>query len=160
MSPPEWSEDLVSAYLDGELDPETRSEVEAHLAASPEWRAVLDDVRTARDAVRGLPAVDLTPDAWRAVRAVVAADSPPAVAAPGRVATLRSRVRARPTRWAGLGAAVAAAVAVVAVVFVPGPARVAPKVATFATEHSARVSVASDPVSSLAGVSVMRGLGR
>jgi len=35
-----------------------------------------------------------------------------------------------------------------------------PKVATFATEHSTRASLASDPVSSLAGASVMRGLGR
>lgn len=160
MSPLEWSEDLVSAYLDDELEPEARTEVEAHLAASPERRAVLDDVRAARDAVRGLPAVDLTPEAWREMLSVVAADEPAPVAAPGRVAALRSRVRARPTGWAGLGAAVAAAAAVVAVVFVPGPARIAPKVATFATEHSTRASISSDPVSSLAGASIMRGMGR
>jgi anti-sigma factor RsiW len=160
MSPLAWSDDLLSAYLDGELDPETRTEVEAHLAASPERRAALDDLRAARDAVRGLPMVDLTPEAWRAVIAAVAADEPAPVAAPGRVAALRSRLRARPTGWAGLGAAVAAAAVVAAVVFLPGPSRVAPKVATFATEHSARASVGSDPVSSLAAASVMPGMGR
>ena len=161
MTPLEWSEDLLSAYLDGELDPETRSAVDAHLADDAEGRDVLDDVGAARDAVRGLPELDLSPDAWRHVLAnVAAADAAPVTTAPGVVRGLRSRVRRAPTRWAGVGAAVAAVAAVVAVVFVPGPARVTPKVATFATEHSARASIANDPVSSLAGVSVMRGLGR
>jgi anti-sigma factor RsiW len=160
MTPLVWSEDLLSAYLDGELDAETRSVVEAHLADSPEWRDVLGDVSAAREAVRALPEVDLTPEGWRDVRAIVAADAVPLPAAPGPVSALRSRVPRRPARWAGVGAAVAAAAAVVAVVFVPGPDRVTPKVATFSTEHSARASLASDPVSSLAGASVMRGLGR
>ena len=161
MTPLEWSEDLLSAYVDGELDAETRSVVEAHLADSPEWRDVLGDVRAAREAVRALPEVDLTPDGWSEVRAIVAADEGAVLpVAPGPVRALRSRIPRRPARWAGVGAAVAAAAAVVAVVFVPGPDRVTPKVATFSTEHSARASLASDPVSSLAGVSVMRGLGR
>jgi anti-sigma factor RsiW len=161
MSPLPWSEDLLSAYLDGELDAETRSVVEAHLADSPEWRAVLGDVRAAREAVRALPSVDLTLEGWRDVLANVAADeAPPRAAAPGPVSALRSRMARRPSRWAGVGAAVAAAAAVVAVVFVPGPDRVTPKVATFSTEHSARASLAADPVSSLAGASVMRGMGR
>jgi anti-sigma factor RsiW len=161
MTPLEWSEDLLSAYLDGELDPETRSAVDAHLADDAEWRDVLGDVGAARDAVRGLPELDLSPDAWSDVLAnVAAAPAGPVTTAPGVVRGLRSRVRRTPTRWAGVGAAVAAVAAVVAVVFVPGPARVTPKVATFATEHSARASIANDPVSSLAGVSVMRGLGR
>jgi anti-sigma factor RsiW len=161
MTPLEWSEDLLSAYLDGELDTETRSAVEARVADIPAWRDVLGDVRAARDAVRGLPEVDLSPEAWRAVLANVAADeAAPLTAAPGHVNPLRARARRAPARWVGLGAAVAAAAAVVAVVVVPGPDRVTPKVATFTTEHSARASVASDPVSSLAGVSVTRGLGR
>jgi anti-sigma factor RsiW len=160
MNPPEWSEDLLSAYVDGELDAETRSAVEARLADRPEWRDVLGDVRAARDAVRGLPELDLSSDGWRDILAnVAAADAAPVTPVPGVVRGLGSRLRRAPTRWAAVGA-VAAAAAVAAVVFVPGPARVTPKVATFATEHSARASIASDPVSSLAGVSVMRGLGR
>jgi anti-sigma factor RsiW len=161
MTPLEWSEDLLSAYLDGELDAETRSAVDARLADRPKWRDVLGDVGAARDAVRGLPELDLSLDAWSHVLANVAADEvSPVSTVPGVVRGLRSRVRRAPTRWAGLGAAVAAVAVVVAVVSVPGPARVTPRVATFATEHSARASRASDPVSSLAGVSVMRGLGR
>jgi anti-sigma factor RsiW len=161
VTPLEWSEDLLSAYLDGELDAETRSAVEVHLADSPEWPAVLGDISAAREAVRALPEVDLTPEGWRQVLAVVAADEAvPAPARPGPVGALRFRVPRRPGRWAGVGAAMAAAAAVVAVVFVPGPDRVTPKVATFATEHSARASIGSDPVSSLAGLSVMPGMGR
>lgn len=160
MSPDTWSDDLLSAYLDGELDAETRTEVEQRLAASPERRAELDDVRAARDAVRGLPMVDLSPDEWRSVLAAVAADQPVPEGDPGWVASLRARLRDRPTRRAGLGAAVAAAAVILAVIFVPGPATVAPKVATFSTEHATRASVGSDPVSSLAATSIMRGMGR
>ncbi|HSO94586.1 MAG TPA: zf-HC2 domain-containing protein [Acidimicrobiia bacterium] len=157
---PDWSEDLLSGYLDGELDAETRADVEARLADDAAWRAVLADVSSARDAVRSLPAVELSPGAWSQILAVVAADEPASgPTTPGALRVLRAR-GSRAPRWAGLGAAVAAVAAVVAVVVVPGPTRVTPKVATFATEHSARASVASDPVSSLAGVSVMRGLGR
>jgi len=161
MTPLEWSEDLLSAYLDGELDAETRSVVEAQLADSADWRDVLGGISEAREAVRALPEVDLTPEGWRNVLAIVAADeAAPVPAASGPVSAFRSRVPRRSARWAGVGAAVAAAAAVIAVVFVPGPDRVTPKVATFATEHSTRASLGSDPVSSLAGASVMRGLGR
>jgi anti-sigma factor RsiW len=157
---PDWSDDLLSAYLDGELDAETRAGVEARLADDTEWQAVLADVTAARDAVRSLPAVELSPDAWSRVLAAVAVDAHASDSTPGVVRAFRARVRRAPTRWAGVGAAVAAAAVVVAVVVLPGPTRVTPKVSTFATEHSARASIASDPVSSLAGVSVMRGLGR
>lgn len=157
----DWSDDLLSAYVDGELDAETRAGVEARLADDTEWQAVLADVTAARDAVRSLPAVELSPDAWSRVLAAVAVDEPATDATtPGVVRAFRARVRRAPTRWAGVGAAVAAAAVVVAVVVLPGPTRITPKVSTFATEHSARASIASDPVSSLAGVSVMRGLGR
>jgi anti-sigma factor RsiW len=161
MTQPERSEELLSAYVDGELDAETRSEVEARLAASADWRAVLDDVRAARDAVRGLPAVDLSPDAWsQVIAAVTAADPAVRPATTPRLMTARHRRgHRRHARWVAVGAAAAAAAAV-AVAIVPGPKRVTPNVATFATEHSTRASLASDPVSTLAGVSVMRGMGR
>ena len=157
MNPAEWSEDLLSAYLDDELDPETRSLVEEHLARTPASRQAVAELRAARDAVRSLPEVDLSPEAWEQVVAAVRADETSVgVGAPAPVASWRRRDRRAPTRWARVGAAAA----VLAVVFLPGPSRVTPHVATFSTEHSARASLASDPVSTLAGVSAMRGLGR
>ena len=66
------SEDLLSAYVDGELDADTRAAVDARLAQSSDWRAVLEEIRGAKDAVRGLPAVDLPPDTWDRLLARVA----------------------------------------------------------------------------------------
>jgi len=162
VNPPEWSEDLLSAYVDDELDAETRSLVEEHLARTPASRHALDELRATRDAVRNLPDVDLSPEAWERVIAAVRADET-GVGSPAPVTWWRRHERRAPTRWARVGAAaagVAAAAALLAVVFLPGPSRVTPHVATFSTEHSARASLASDPVSTLAGVSAMRGLGR
>ena len=50
--------DLVSAHLDGELDPETAGWVEQHLAGCEPCRAAADDVRSAREWLRSLPPVD------------------------------------------------------------------------------------------------------
>ena len=52
--------DLVSAHLDGELDPETAAWVEAHLAGCEPCRAAADDARSARDWLRSMPSVDGT----------------------------------------------------------------------------------------------------
>ena len=49
-------EELLSAYADDECTPEERLAVEARLALDAEWRRILDEVVTARDAVRALPA--------------------------------------------------------------------------------------------------------
>ena len=43
--------ELVSDYLDGKLDPETRRRVEEHLALCPPCRVYVEQVR---DTVRGL----------------------------------------------------------------------------------------------------------
>ena len=56
--------EMLSAYLDDELDASTRDAVEARLAASPEWRAELAEVRAARDAVRGLPSLQAPAGFW------------------------------------------------------------------------------------------------
>ncbi len=45
----------LSAYLDGELDAETRAAVEAHLAQSPEARETLEELRRVASLVGGLP---------------------------------------------------------------------------------------------------------
>lgn len=44
-SPRENSAELMSAYLDAELEPEQAEEFEAYLASSPEARAELEDLR-------------------------------------------------------------------------------------------------------------------
>jgi len=162
VTPPELSEDLLSAYVDDELDAETRAALDARLATSPEWRAILDEVRAAREAVRSLPRVALAPPAWDRVLAAVAADEPAPDAGPppppSPLLRLRRAATTRPARWIG-GVAAAAAVVVAALVL-PTQAHVTPKVGSFSTEQSARASVVGDPVSALAGVGMMRGLGR
>jgi anti-sigma factor RsiW len=160
VSPAELSEDLLSAYLDGELDAPTRAAVQARLAESAPWRAVLAEVEAARDALRALPRVDLTADQWTHLFAAVAADAPAPSPAPSRVSLLRRGLHQRSVRWIGTGAAVAAAAAIIAAVVLPGQQNVTPKVATFSAQQSARASVVSDPVSMLAGVGLMHGLGR
>ncbi len=162
MTPAELSEDLLSAYLDGELDAPTRAAVETRLAESAAWRAVLAEVDAARDALRALPPMDLTADQWSTIFAAVAADAPAPspTGAPSRVSMLRRGLHARSVRWIGTGAAVAAAAAIAAAIVLPGQQNVTPKVATFNTQQSARASVMGDPVSTLAGVGLMHGLGR
>ncbi len=160
MNSAELSEDLLSAYLDGELDAPTRAAVEARLGESAPWRAVLAEVELARDALRALPPVDLTAEQWADIFAHVASDVPAPAPSPSRISTLRRGLHQRSVRWIGTGAAVAAAAALVAAIILPGQQAVTPKVATFSTQQSARASITSDPVSMLAGVGLMHGLGR
>ena len=55
-------DELLSAYLDGELSDEERAEVERLLAASPENRQLLDELRTLSASLRALPRYELEPD--------------------------------------------------------------------------------------------------
>jgi len=162
---PRLSEDLLSAYVDGELDAAARAAVEARLARSASWRAVLDEVHAARDAVRSLPVVDLPAATWDQLLARVARDEPVVAAPPPPPVyawprTWRDRVRDRPFRWAAGLAGAAAAAVIVAALVLPGPHRVTPKVGAFSTEQQARASITGDPVSSLAGVNLLRGMNR
>lgn len=62
------TDELLSAYLDGELSPEERTRLEARLVADPDLRARLGAMRRTVDLVRDLPQVKaprnfiLTPD--------------------------------------------------------------------------------------------------
>ena len=53
-------QDLLSPYLDGELAPAERAEVDAHLAACPECADLLARLRTALAAFASFPEVDLS----------------------------------------------------------------------------------------------------
>lgn len=145
------NEDLLSAFIDGELDAETRAAVEARLAESSEWRAVLAEVRVARDAVRALPVHEPRP---RFIEDLIAtgATAPPV--------KRRGPRRRGPMRWAAAGAAAAAVAAGIAVFAVPGPTTTAPKVPALSDSHAAQASQLDDPVSQLAPVSAFKGFRR
>jgi anti-sigma factor RsiW len=55
-------QDHLSPYLDGELAPAERAEVDAHLAACPECDDLLVRLRTALAAFSSFPEVDLSPE--------------------------------------------------------------------------------------------------
>jgi anti-sigma factor RsiW len=161
QAPGELHEDLLSAYVDGELDDATRAAVDARLAASPDWRAVLDEVRSARDAVRSLPMRDAPPEFW--ARLLAADDVDPTGATPASPVVDLGAVRAkrrRAARFVAFAASAAAAIVIVAVAVVPGTDRVKPAVATFTNAHAVRSSVDNDVVSNVAGEAVPGGIGR
>ena len=51
----EFSDELLSAYLDGELSPAERARVESHLAADPDARQLVEELRALSADVRELP---------------------------------------------------------------------------------------------------------
>jgi anti-sigma factor RsiW len=137
-------EDALSAYLDDELDADSRAAVGARLAASEEWRAILDELRETRAALRAMPTVDGPPAFWSSV---LAGDDVIDLAAE------RAR-RRRGWRVAITGAAAALVVIVVGAALVPERDRVKPAVATFADQHAARASFDNDTLSQLASVGI------
>ena len=63
----ESREQLLSAYLDGELSADERAQVEAWLAADPAYRVLRDDLLSARAAIQSLPRHRLDHDLSAAV---------------------------------------------------------------------------------------------
>src|SRR5512145_563992 len=45
----------LCAYVDGELDPAGRAEIEAHLAGNPQHRHLMDELMRQRELIAGLP---------------------------------------------------------------------------------------------------------
>jgi anti-sigma factor RsiW len=148
MSAVDPPEELLSAYLDGEVTAEERTLVDARLEESAEWRAVLEEVRETRELLQGLPTIDAPPGLWDSMLA--SDDRAPAEAAPvGPIESAQHRPGKRIVAWCA-GAAAAAAVA--AVLLVPSQSQVKPSVATFVNQHAVRSSVTEEPVSQLAPV--------
>ena len=106
---PEANEDVLSAYLDGELETAERRAVEARLAASPEWRAIREEVRSARAALRAAPLREAPPGFWEEVLH----------AGPGAIGGSPATVRRTRSRAPWLAATAAAAAVLAAVAFVP-----------------------------------------
>jgi hypothetical protein len=57
----EHPDDLLSAHVDGELDPDAAGRVAAHVASCPACRAAEAELREAQALLRGLPAVEGRP---------------------------------------------------------------------------------------------------
>lgn len=138
-------EDALSAYLDGELDEVARADVEARLAESAEWRAILDELQETRGALRSLPQVDASPEFWARM---MAGDD---VIDLERARRTRAH---RPVWKLAVAGAAAAVVVVVGVAAIPQPDKVKPSVATFTDAHAARSSVNEDIVSNIASIGV------
>jgi anti-sigma factor RsiW len=158
------NEDVLSAYLDGECTAAERAWVEEQLATSPEVRAVLDEVRVARAAVRALPMRDAPAEFWSRLLAGDAEVLPEleatAAGAGNPVDLAEASRRRRPTRWIAVATGAAAAALIAAVVLVPQPESVDPPVAAFTEAHAVRSSLQDDAVSSLAPLAVQAGFRR
>jgi anti-sigma factor RsiW len=141
------SEDLLSAYLDGELDAADRARVEEQLEESAEWRKVLSELGETRELLRGLPVLDMPPGF---LDELLAAEPPVLDPSPTAPVSDLAAKRSRRAKIAGWIAAAAAAAAILAVVLIPTQSRVKPAVATFVNTHAARSSVSEEPVSELA----------
>jgi anti-sigma factor RsiW len=152
--------EMLSAYLDDELDAQARAAVEARLSESAEWRAELEDTRAARDAVRRL-SVREAPDAfWESVLATVASDELDGDEgdAPVPVVAIGARRPRRRTTW--IAAAAAIVIGLVAVIALPHRSEVSPNVTAVVAQHGAQGSDAGDPVSMLAPVGPLAGFRR
>src|SRR5437868_6308974 len=69
----EFPDELLSAFLDGELSPAERAQVEKHLATSEADRLLLAELQSLRTEMAALPPAAMSPDfADRVVRAAVA----------------------------------------------------------------------------------------
>ena len=55
-------ESKLCAYIDGELDPEGRAEIEKHLEANPQHRRLLESLKATRDLLRWLPREPAPPE--------------------------------------------------------------------------------------------------
>jgi anti-sigma factor RsiW len=139
IRPGDHLDELLSAYLDGELSPADLATAETHLAGCGACRGELDAVLATRHLLRRLPG-RLPPSGW--YRDVVVTDA------------RRRRTARSAATWIALGAAAASAILLLA----PGEPSVAPPVFQFVDAHSAGSSVTEDPVTSLAPTAVPSGL--
>ena len=124
--------DVLSALLDGELDPATAAAAQAHLDDCHTCAAELAAVAGTRSVVRGLPTVD------------------PPFGFYERLLRRRSNWRRGVAALVGTAAAAVTRVTYAA----PGAAPVQPRVADAVATHAATASVTGDPLSQLAPAGV------
>ena len=118
-------DDLLSAYLDGELDLEEEARLWAHLVHCQGCRVELADLHRVRGAVRSLPSLDLPPSL--------------VVKGPGDAVTSRR------LRWAGALAAAAMVVAI-GLAFFASPSAITLDLEAIADRHAARAILDRGPL--------------
>lgn len=138
--------DLLSALVDGELNPAQIAAAQAHVARCPSCAAELDEVTTARALVRALPALD------------------PPFGLYERILRDDRVLRPAPATRAGAGwtprrvAAAAFGSAAAAVILLglapPRDTPVTPPVNSLVEAHATGASLGSDPLSRLAPIGV------
>ena len=156
MSTPDPTDELLSAYLDGEVTTDERSTVADALARSADCRAALAELAVARDAVRGLGDPELPAEFLADIERAVAAGRTTQAAAAAAVTDAGSD-GSRPRRGLAWLAGGAAAAALLAAMVIPATDRVDPAVRARVDAHAARSSVSDDPVSELAPVATATG---
>lgn len=65
----ENTEAKLAAYIDGQLDPAERAQIEQYLQSNPEHRKLLADMIAQRDTLRSLPREKAPPDIYDAIQA-------------------------------------------------------------------------------------------
>jgi anti-sigma factor RsiW len=123
-----FPEELVSAYLDGELSPDERARVEQWLAASPRHQRLADDLRAVRRELQALPTQSLDAAFSNRVLAAIAertasaGDASPLLEPAPRVQPASSRsVSSRMPSWRWVAAGAAATLAGVTLLFLAVP---------------------------------------
>jgi hypothetical protein len=111
-------DELLSAYIDGELTAEEQAEAERLLAASPAARQLLDELRAVSATLQSLPQMkvgeDLSQQVLRVAERRMLTEGEPADAAPAPLSRtlLRRFINRRSMVWLGLTAAIAAMIVV------------------------------------------------
>ena len=137
-------DDRLSAYLDGQLDPDEQGRVGALLATDPAWVQSLDELRETRALVRGLAAAEPPAGFLESLLEL----EEPADATVTNIGTARRRRGRVTSAFAGIAAAAALLIAVV----VPSVAQTRPALATDVRVHQAGAAASGDPVSELAPI--------
>src|SRR5688572_3563326 len=118
----EFPDELFSAYLDDQLSAAERTAVEAHLAAHPADRQLLDELRTVSHEVQSLPGYTADDDfADRVVRAALAAKGQQAAASDPPTPAVVVRGSRRKRAWASSAIAAVAATAAAIAMLVSQP---------------------------------------
>jgi|GEM_PF-3455559 len=158
MMAAEFSDELISAYLDGELTADEQARVEELLRTSPALRQELEDLRALREDLQALPQYRLGDDFAQRVLRRAARELPPgghASLGAADVARRPDELRAFP--WRGvLWAALAVAASLLLMLFAPhsfDPPRVAQQGAAPKEESSQPTAEAGQAAADLNGLS-------